>query len=162
MVKKSTDDPTTTSEEDLFAPCGMYCGLCSSYLAYKHNIPKRQGVIFHCKGCRPRDKQCAFMKKHCILLGNHELKYCSECKEYPCANHNHLEQLYNSKYNYSYSFQQSLREIGENGYMFVIDRLKKEHGCPKCGEILCIHNGLCYRCDINQIAIMKNYRNDPK
>jgi hypothetical protein len=161
MVKKTSNSIQSVSEEDLFAPCGMYCGLCSSYLAYKNNVPKRRGVILHCVGCRPRDKQCAFLKKRCHFIENNQLKYCSDCKDFPCKNHNHIEARYNTAFKYAYSFQHALQDIREHGYQYVIDSLKKKHGCPKCGDILCIHNGLCYNCDKDQLAKMKNYRNDP-
>lgn len=47
--------------QELIAPCGMNCGICSSYLAYKNNM---YGKGFtNCTGCRARNKQCAFLKK---------------------------------------------------------------------------------------------------
>ncbi len=63
-------------EELLIAPCGMNCALCSGYLALKHDV-KSQGVgMPYCAGCRPRGKNCAFLKKRCELLGQGQVQYC--------------------------------------------------------------------------------------
>lgn len=153
--------PMESSIRDLFAPCGMFCGFCTSYLSYKYKIPKRRGIISYCIGCRPRNKQCSFVKKRCNILLNHELDSCYDCDQYPCNILDKIESNYLSKATYSYSFQQSNREIHEHSPEYVVERLKKEHGCPKCGEILCIHNGLCYNCEKETLAVMKNYRNNP-
>ena len=160
MRKKSTKPLRVVSETELLAPCGMYCGLCTSSLSKKYNIPRRRGIISYCEGCRPRDKQCSFVKKKCDLLLNHNIEYCYKCNDFPCKVLEKIEYSYNTKFNYSYSFIRAQKEIKEHGPSFVIDRLKKEFGCKKCGEILCIHNGLCYNCDKEQLAVMKNYRNE--
>lgn len=161
LSKKETTLPLLPTAAELFAPCGMFCGFCVSYLSMKYQIPKRRGIISYCSGCRLRDKQCSFIKKRCDSLLNHKLDSCSACTNFPCETHNKIEQSYKSKAIYPYSFQESLREIQAHGPEYVIGSLKKAHGCKKCGEILCIHNGLCFHCDQDQIAVMKNYRNDP-
>lgn len=73
--------------DQLIAPCGMNYAICSSYLAYKNNLPKVKGKIAHCKGCRIRNKQCAFLKKQCkdnhkLLRG--EINFCFEYNCFPC------------------------------------------------------------------------------
>ena len=62
--------------EELIAPCGMNCGICSGYLAYKNNI-KGRGLP-NCAGCRARNKQFAFIKKEMqndLKLLKGEIKY---------------------------------------------------------------------------------------
>ena len=66
------------NDKDLFAPCGMFCGFCGSFLAKKYNVPRRRGIISYCEGCRPRDKQCSFLKKKCDLMLNKEVDFCNE------------------------------------------------------------------------------------
>ena len=161
MVRKTSTAFPAVSDAELFGPCGMFCGFCTSYLSKKYQIPKRPGIISYCDGCRPRDKQCSFVKKRCDLLLNHQIDYCIECKDFACAIIEKLDTSYKTKFEYGYSIKQAQQEIGLHGPEFVIDRLKRDHSCPKCGEILCIHNGLCYNCDRDQLAKMKNYRNDP-
>ncbi len=64
-------------KEDLIAPCGMNCAVCSSYLAYSKGIPQKRGAISHCAGCRPRNKQCAYLKGHCDQISKGLLRFCS-------------------------------------------------------------------------------------
>lgn len=148
------------NKEELFAQCGMFCGLCTSYLSYKYQIPRRRGIISYCKGCFPRDKQCSFIKKKCTYPKKNEIRFCYECPEYPCTLIDKIYQSYKSKASYSFDFLECLDTLSKKGYKEVISRLKTNHSCSKCGEILCIHNNLCYNCDKEILATMKNYRND--
>ncbi len=147
-------------DEDLFAPCGMFCGLCSSYMAMKNQVPRRRGIVSYCKGCVPRGKQCSFLVKKCKLLLNNDVRFCNECSDYPCIHLDKINQSYTTKFSYEYSFFKSLKILKEEGPSKVISELIKANHCEKCGEILCIHNGLCYKCDQKTLATMKNYRND--
>ena len=147
-------------DKDLFGPCGMFCGFCSSYLAKKYNVPRRRGIISYCDGCRPRDKQCSFLKKKCDLLLYKEVNYCNECPDFPCEKLEKINAKYKSQCSFEYNFIDNLKIIKNEGPSKVISELKKNHRCNKCGEILCIHNGLCYNCDQKTLATMKNYRND--
>jgi hypothetical protein len=147
-------------DEDLFGPCGMFCGFCGSYLAKKNKVPRRRGIITYCAGCRPRDKQCSFLKKRCKILLNKEVNYCIECSTYPCVKLENISANYNSQFSFGYNFLENLKLIQDEGPSKVISELKKKYSCQKCGEILCIHNGLCYNCDKLILATMKNYRND--
>jgi hypothetical protein len=56
--------------EDLVAPCGMNSGPCSGYIAYCRGIPKKRGVIGHCRGCRPRQKRAQTDCLHAARSGN--------------------------------------------------------------------------------------------
>lgn len=136
---------TDNIKKELIAPCGMNCGVCSGYLAYSHKIPKKKGNISHCSGCRPRNKQCSFIKKRCEIIKNNEVDFCYQCKEFPCTILVLIVKGYVKRYHYN---------VIENG-MFI-----KEHGlekfilkevniykCTHCGDTICIHNKKCYACD---------------
>ena len=63
--------------EELIAPCGMNCAICSRYLSYVNNLKKSQ-----CIGCRTRNKRCTYLFKNCegpknISTGN--AIFCFEC-----------------------------------------------------------------------------------
>jgi len=32
-------------DKNLIAPCGINCGICSAYLAYSQNIPKKKAKL---------------------------------------------------------------------------------------------------------------------
>ena len=127
----------------LVAPCGMNCGLCSGYLALSRGLEKKRGIT-HCKGCRPRGKMCAFVKKRCEKVGKNQVKFCFECKEFPCESITKLDKRYQK--NYNYSFIENLKYIKEHGIEAFLEMEEKKYKCQNCGDIKCIHNGKCYSC----------------
>jgi len=140
-------------EAILIAPCGMNCGLCSSYLSLKNDL-KRTGIMkTYCAGCRPRGKNCAFMKKSCELLGKGKVQYCYECSEFPCLRLKHLDKRYSTKYHMS--MIENLILIKENGMAKFLKKEAKKWKCPECGGTICCHNGICYSCGVEKLKNKK-------
>ena len=130
--------------EELIAPCGMNCGLCSSYLAMSRGHEKRRGMA-HCTGCRVRKKNCSFIKKKCgPKLQKDQIQYCHECEDFPCEGLRKLDARYQK--NYDYSFIENLKLIRDKDIEAVFEKDLARYTCPDCGDILCIHNGKCYSC----------------
>jgi hypothetical protein len=140
-------------EEILIAPCGMNCGICSSYLSLKNDL-KRQGVMrTYCTGCRPRGKNCAFMKRSCELLGEGKVQYCYECDEFPCRRLKGLDKRYRT--NYHMSMIANLEYIKEQGMKKFLQKEDEKWKCPECGAVICCHNGICYRCGLEKLKNKK-------
>jgi len=140
-------------EEILIAPCGMNCGVCSSYLAMKYDL-KSQGIMrTYCPGCRPRGKNCAFMKKRCELLGNGRVKYCYECADFPCQRLKQLDKRYRT--NYHMSMIENLEYIKEHGMKMFLEKEAEKWKCPECGAVVCCHNGICYSCGLEKLKNKK-------
>ncbi len=38
----------------------------------------------------------------------------------------------------------NLEDIKENGMKKFLQKQEEKYKCPKCGEIICVHNGKCY------------------
>jgi hypothetical protein len=131
-------------EEILIAPCGMNCALCYSYLAMKNDLKKKGVNQSYCAGCRPRGKNCAFMKKNCEKLGNGLVKYCFECADFPCRRLKHLDERYRT--NYRMSMVENLEYIKKHGMKLFLEKEQQKWQCPECGRMICCHNGLCYHC----------------
>jgi len=134
--------------EQLIAPCGMNCGICSAYLAYKNCLPKVKGKITHCPGCRERNKKCAFLKKRCkdnMKLLKGEVDFCYECNCFPCENLEHLDEKYRNKYDMS--MIKNLKEIQTYGIKSFIDNQYKKYNCLKCNGLISVHNKKCFNCD---------------
>jgi hypothetical protein len=132
-------------DRNLIAPCGMNCGICSAYLAYSRNIPRKRGKIIHCIGCRPRNKQCAFLKGYCTRLNNGEVQFCFECNDFPCYRLSRLDQRYKEKY--GMSMIENLNEIKNSGIDKFLKDQREKYRCPECGGVICIHNKKCYDCE---------------
>jgi len=130
---------------ELLAPCGMNCALCSSYLAGSIATPCGAHKMTTCAGCRPRGINCAFIKSDCIQLGKGIVNSCHECPSFPCEKLRKLDESYRRKY--SYSMIETLRMIQDKGITAVLAEQRERYKCARCGGVICIHNGKCYRCD---------------
>ncbi len=143
-------------DEVLIAPCGMNCALCASYLAMKYDLKKQGFQKSYCAGCRPRGKNCAFMKKRCELLGKGLVKFCFECADFPCRRLKTLDKRYRTKYHMS--MIENLVYIKENGIELFLNKEEEKWRCPECGGVISCHNGLCYGCSLGKLKANKKYR----
>jgi hypothetical protein len=140
-------------EEILIAPCGMNCALCTSYLAGKHDLKSKGFGKSYCAGCRPRGKNCAFMKKKCELIGEGRIKYCFECETFPCKNLKHLDERYREKYHMS--MIENLRDIKDAGIKKFLEKEVKKWKCPTCDGNISCHDGFCYNCELDDLKKKK-------
>jgi hypothetical protein len=129
--------------EELIAPCGMNCAICSGHLAYQHDVKSKGVRMPYCIGCRPRDKKCAFLKKRCDLLLTGKVKYCYECDDFPCKRLEHLDEGYRTR------FRMSMIENLE--YIKKIGNEREKWKCPECGSVVYCHSGLCFNCGIDRL-----------
>ena len=140
----------------LIAPCGMNCAICSAYLAGQYDL-KKQGITrSYCPGCRPRGKNCTFMKKNCERLANGFIKYCYECAEYPCRRLKSLDKRYRT--NYHMSMIENLDFIREQGIRKFLKLEEEKWQCPSCGGVISCHGGLCFRCGVEELKARKKGR----
>jgi hypothetical protein len=141
-------------EAILVAPCGMNCAICGNYLAMKNDL-KKQGVYkSYCAGCRPRGKNCAFMKKGCVLIGEGRIEFCYQCHDFPCVRLKKLDKRYSTKYHMS--MIENLTMIKEKGMEEFLSRENKKWRCPQCGGTICCHNGICYSCGTKELKHRNN------
>jgi hypothetical protein len=138
---------------ELIAPCGMNCNVCSNYLALKNDTKAKGVKLPYCIGCRQRDKKCSFVKKKCEKLLNHKVKFCYECNEFPCQLIIKLGKSYEERYRMN--MVDNLRFIKQHGMETFLEAEKKKWKCPKCGKIICCHNGICYSCDLERMKTKK-------
>lgn len=143
-------------EEKLIAPCGMNCALCISYQAGKMDLNKKGFKKSYCEGCLPRGNHCMFMKENCRLLGNGEIRFCYECKQFPCIRLKSLDKRYRTKYHMS--MIENLKFIQNNGLESFLQREDEQWRCPECGGTVCCHNGLCLNCGLEALLHNKKYR----
>lgn len=137
----------------LIAPYGMNCALCSAYLALKNDLKGKGVKMTYCAGCRPRNKMCAFLKKPCSKLSNGKISFCFECGTFPCRRLKTIDKRYRSRYRMS--MIENLQFIREHRMKKFLEAQEKAWKCPKCGESICCHNGLCFNCDIEMLRNKK-------
>lgn len=139
--------------QDLIAPCGMNCNICNAYLALKHDVKNKGIRMPYCIGCRPRDKKCAFLKKQCNTLMHHTVQFCYDCIKFPCQNLKHINSRYQK--HFRMSLLENLADIKKNGMKNFLKAQEQKWRCPRCGGVLCCHNGLCFHCDSERLKQKK-------
>jgi hypothetical protein len=137
----------------LIAPCGMNCGICDGYLAYKNDVKSKGIRIRYCTGCYTRGKNCAFMKKSCERLGEGRVQYCYECSDFPCDRIKRLDKRYRTFYHMSMIENQEY--IKEHGMEKFLEKEEVKWKCPECGGVICCHNGICYSCGVEKLRSKK-------
>jgi hypothetical protein len=140
-------------KHDLIAPCGMNCGLCASYLALKNNVKAKGVKMPYCVGCRPRKKNCAFLKKHCAKLSKEEVNFCFECTSFPCDHLITIDSRYKARYRMS--MIENLNFIKTEGMEKFLEKQDKLWKCQDCGALICCHNGICFNCGLEKLKIKK-------
>lgn len=139
--------------EELIAPCGMNCGICSGYLAFKYDVKSKGIRMPYCSGCRPREKKCAFLKRRCNLLLKGQVQYCYECQDYPCQRLQHIDKRYRALYRMS--LIENLEYVRKNGVGQLLKREEEKWKCPECGAVICCHNGICFNCGLDLLKDKK-------
>jgi len=135
--------------KELVAPCGINCAICGRYLAMKYDVKRKGIMIPYCEGCRPRGRACATLKKRCSLILNNEIQFCFECDTFPCKDLKRLDQAYQKFFHMS--LVENLKRIKKDGMANFLKSQRKGSKCPKCGGIISVHNGKCFRCDIDKM-----------
>ncbi|MHA2034903.1 MAG: DUF3795 domain-containing protein [Promethearchaeota archaeon] len=131
-------------ENNLAAPCGIYCGACRQYLLLKKDLLEARGYKVGCKGCRIRNKNCAFIRRDCSALKKKELDYCYECDQFPCQNLQKIDSQYRERW--SVNMIENLKRIKDIGVEQWLQEQKKLYTCPECGGEICVHDTECYDC----------------
>ena len=141
---------------ELIAPCGIYCGSCSAYLARAHDLRACGIRMSYCTGCRARSKQCALLKKRCAQIRDGSLRFCSECTDFPCAPLGTLDRRYREKYHMSPI--ENLETIRDRGTGVFLREEEERRRCPTCGGTVSCHNGICFDCGLAALRHRKQYR----
>jgi hypothetical protein len=157
MPVKRARQGIKSMEEDLIAPCGMNCAICSGYLALVNNVKEKGIRMPYCAGCRPRGKACAFLKKHCHLLLSGEVKYCFQCRQFPCLRLSQLDGRYRSRFRMS--MIENLESIKKNGVAEFLKAEDEKWECPECSGVISCHNGICFSCGLERLREKKKLYN---
>jgi hypothetical protein len=96
------------------------------------------------------------MADACELLGNGLVRFCFECESFPCKRLKALDKRYRTKYHVS--MIENLNSIKENGIKNFLKTEEQKWLCPKCGDTICCHNGLCLECDLEIFLENRKYR----
>lgn len=137
----------------LAAPCGIYCGTCSHYLAREKSRLAEKKLKHGCKGCRVQNKNCSWVKKNCTLLRKNQVAFCYECSDYPCEKLEklHLRHIANDHLN----LFENLDRIKNIGAQLWLLEQQEHWKCPVCGGSFCVMDQSCYDCGYKKGKITK-------
>jgi len=146
---------------DLVGRCGLYCGACIIYRAYKDSAELRQRIAeregfkpedIHCEGCQKAlsegwDAENQPLGKNCKTvqcLETKGLRFCSECDSYPKCDR--FLEIAESCQKQDENLIENLKKI-QSGQ--VEEWLEEEAGkwkCRKCGKPITMHLKECHWC----------------
>ena len=148
----------TEIKKELLAPCGLYCGVCSIYIAHRdNNIKFKERLLpvykmfvknindIACTGCLsdgvvfPVCQKCAI--KSCCK--EKEIEGCHQCNEFPCK--------YIENFPIPVGKKVILRTIPtwrELGTEKFVEEEEKRYHCPECGNPLFRGAKRCNICKI--------------
>ncbi|MBI4831072.1 MAG: DUF3795 domain-containing protein [Candidatus Lindowbacteria bacterium] len=136
------------------APCGLYCGVCGFYRAYKTDNQKLKEKLGSFYGIEPKDIVCegclsdvvfgfcrACAVRACALEKN--IEGCFECAEFPCV---HIENYpFDVAKKYIMSGTKRRREFGTEKW---IAWETAHYTCKECGAVAFREAKRCPECRV--------------
>jgi hypothetical protein len=141
-----------TVNQDLLAPCGLYCGVCGVFVASRDNNQKFKEKLSGVYGVTPEEVHCLGCKsdtiwkfcRMCHIRDCTESKGyvgCHECDDWPCQ---HIEQ-----FPIAVGKQVIMRAIPqwrEWGTEKWVEAETERYLCPECGNALFRGVKKCRQC----------------
>jgi hypothetical protein len=146
--------------KNLVGICGLYCGTCPYYLAYRKNdtacLTKlaqeecasieelrcdgclSENVSCHCKACRHGFRTCASEKG---------VNWCFECSEFPCQRLKDFTEIHvvNGIKHHEHVID-DLMDMKENGIAQWVERQDQAARCTGCGQVRYWFDRACPDC----------------
>jgi hypothetical protein len=159
------------ADKNLVGRCGLFCGICSVYRAYKDSrefqekIAERYGCLpeeVRCEDCQTLDvhgwshekdwgKNCKVLK----CLNSRKLRFCSECAKYnTCQRFDEFARM-NSYF--GIDVKRNLQMIKEGKIEEWLLEQDKKWRCPSCGNPVAVSSDFrnCHWCR-NKLSWRRN------
>ena len=150
--------------KNLVGRCGLYCGACIIYRAYKDSDHLRQKIAerekckpeeIRCEGCqtvltngwnsKEWGKSCRIVK----CLEARGLDFCYECDTYP--NCKKFREIADSCLTHGENLMENLNKIESGRVEEWLEEEDKKWRCLKCGKPISMHLTECYWCGAKNI-----------
>ena len=149
---QAKDDHPGEADKKLAAVCGLYCEVCSLFIATKEDPERLKGIAARyqvseeavtCYGCRSekRGPYCTECRMW-VCAARQGIDFCIECQEYPC---DHLVQ-FQSERPHRIELRDDLERIGAVGYEEWLKEASDNYTCPRCGSINSAYDLKCRKC----------------
>jgi hypothetical protein len=146
----------TKIKKELLAPCGLYCGVCSIYIAHKDNNQKFKQVLLKVYGPfakKVEDIQCTGCLSDGIIFKfcetcpikscakEKEIEGCHQCDEFPCEMIERFPVPVGKKV--IFKDIPLWRKLGTEKW---VEEVEKRYHCPECGNPLFRGAKRCNKC----------------
>jgi len=146
------------ANKNLVGRCGLYCGACGIYRAYKDNgeFLKKLAEGFKCPPEKVRCEGCMALTPECWgngckivqCLQSKDLEFCYQCSEYEkdsCEKFRKLAQRYAK---IGVDVRVNLERIRKGETEEWLRESEKKYRCHSCGKPLPVYGteGKCYHC----------------
>ena len=139
---------TRQERQNLAAPCGVYCGACSAYVAFHRgnsgrleeiarSIAERQGWKVEpddlaCEGCLSAELVATFCRNCSIRACAFQkgLTHCAQCTDFACQR---ITDFNNDGIRHHSEVLANIRRQKEVGVNAWLDEQEKRWRCPACG-----------------------------
>ncbi len=148
--------------EKLAAPCGLYCGACSTYIARKRGgeaalntmakrMAERWGTTIKtedlvCEGCL--STQVAIYCRRCAIKActiEKGITHCAQCSSFPCQT---IVKFTNDGVPHHSEVLANVRHQKEIGIDTWLDEQEKRWRCPTCNYVIEWYDTKCPRCKV--------------
>jgi hypothetical protein len=144
------------TDEDLVGRCGLYCGACSIYRAYKDDSEylRRLSERFKCPPEKVRCEGCQVLTPECWgndckivqCLRAKGYNFCYECPQYEKRSCEKLENLVKGYLEDNVDIRASMEKIRSGKVKEWLKEAKKRFRCPYCQKPLPTGAKKCYHC----------------
>ena len=145
-------------QEELLAPCGLYCGVCAIRIAaandnqkFKEKLAPVYGVKaddIQCEGCMSRDEDMVFVYcKVCPIktcVKEKKLSGCHQCDEFPCKQVDEFSIPVGKKV-----IMRAIPQWRELGTEEWVRQEESRYTCPQCGNALFRGARRCNQCKVS-------------
>ncbi|MFH1033119.1 MAG: DUF3795 domain-containing protein [Pseudomonadota bacterium] len=148
--------------QDLIAPCGLYCGVCAVYLATRDDNAKLKGVLAqayqgklpHSENLTPEQISCqgclsgqtwGFCSTCAIRACAQErgLEGCQQCQDFPCQLIQGFPMAIGKKV-----IMRGIPRRAEVGVAQWLAEEEARYHCPACGQKLTRGAPRCHQCGV--------------
>ena len=139
----------TPNNEKLVAPCGLYCGACTAYLAThddRAGTGKAKGPSMQCDACMGNGRAPAHVSKCAIKVCAAEKTKtgrCSECADFPCSI---ISDFNNDGVQHHGEVLENLRQLRTMGITEWTKHEEDRWSCSQCKTKLAWYDAECPKC----------------
>lgn len=153
------------TEPHLVGRCGLYCGACVIYRAYKDNGKyhaelarkiKCRPEKLRCEGCQVLTQEC--WGNNCEIvqcLKSKGFSFCYECPQFHDKSCGKLEKLAGRYLEVGEDIRANLARIRSGQTEAWLRENKQRFKCPYCGKPLPVGSQECYHCERKFSRLLK-------